>query len=133
MILDFVKRFKKKDQISLHGRDLSIWNYLGFTNIPKGSISCRIHFFVLRDNDKMRDFHLETPFLKEFRDHPWISNVHLWKANQIPHRFIVSTWPSNYMLSKSQSDGYDWDNDKKEWIVTRNTEGNVVSLDFKKK
>lgn len=136
MLFDFMKHFKKKEaNISLYGRDLNIWNYLGFSTLKytNSEIACDIHFFVLKGNDKIRDYYLDTRYPSNFKDHNWMTNAHLWKANEIGLKYAIATWPSAYMKSISKKDGYDWNYDKKEWIPSSITEGNIVSVDFKKK
>lgn len=129
-----VLNFFKKPANSLYGRDLEVWEYLGFTTMsyPNRGLECYVHCFMAKGNDNLRDFHLEGKHAKEFHQHSWMTNIHLWKSLQIHYSSVVCSWPSRYLRVRMENEGFQWDGTNRTWKALTVKTDNVITSKFGK-
>jgi len=139
-----------------HGHDLSIWNYLGLTELKytfdNGNTASRafVYYFCDKEDFAKRSFHLSD---NNFKDHPMVGRYILpWSAGDhefyYPVTCIPSSWLKTYMgqhYAQSWSTEKKWhltDEAKHEYAMhqqalTKHKEGvievvnNVIKVDFK--
>lgn len=154
------KKIQNKSSNSLHGFDLDIWNYLGYTTIrfvgdnDVVTSKATVFFFCKKDDYNKRSYYLQKTGYSSFDNHVWLYEViPLWMCGEKSLYTIVRNEPSiflkQYMLEHHDNE---WCDETKWWISTENakyksavinnkkekttpvkTENNIIFVDFTKK
>lgn len=152
----FRKKTKSKLNV-LHGHDLDVWDYLGWTEIRFDGVPNSIHFFWKKGKEDVRSYVLTgrpSSVLKAIKElHRYVSDTcELWRIreNEIyipirnPSNFLKEymmdhfsgVWSTerNWWVSASDQDKYDHSvrsHQKKHPDIY--TDDNIVTVDFKSK
>jgi hypothetical protein len=152
--------FKKKVLVEnnlLHGYDLEVWEYLGWTEIKFDGVPNSIHFFWKRGNGDERSYTLTGRpefVLKEIAKlHRYVSDhCELWRIREDDIYMPIRT-PSKFLKEwVFDNHGYVWSTEKKWWVLASDqdryehsvskhqkkhpeiyTENNIVTVNFKDK
>lgn len=146
--------------LSIHGYDLSKWNYLGLSKISWSNREgvttswIEIAFFLKKDDDLVRSYEfLGDDFsASRFKYHSWITQVaETWRIGESEYYQPVNRVPSSYLKERMKEEFECVWSDKTHWWVSDDqvkyeiaveeqketpilaAKENVVTVDFTKK
>lgn len=140
----------------LHGHDLNVWNYLGWTEIKYDGVPNLVYFFSQKGDDNMRSYALSgrpESILKEIAKlHQFVVNhCELWRICE-HDIFVPIRNPSKFLKEwVFDNHGCVWSKEEKWWVLATDqdkyehsvsqhqkkhpeiyTSDNIVKVNFKK-